>query len=107
MSMTSTAISTGKTVKTFILWRFVMEFKITKYIIADNGKQFTVGDDICFTIFNSKTNHHDKYIGRIRYIFDYQIMIDRVETDNGNSDKDYFMIDLRDIDKNSCNHIAD
>lgn len=84
-----------------------MEFKIRKYIICDNGKQFTIGDNIYFTILNSKTNHHDKYIGRIRYIFDYQIMIDRVEINNGCSDKDYLMIDLRDIDKKSCNHVAE
>ena len=83
-----------------------MEYKvkIVKTLIADNGKEFGVGMDIGFTIYNKVTNYHDRFIGRIIEIRDEVIIIDNVELNRGKVDGK-MVIALDNIEKNSCNYI--
>ena len=83
-----------------------MEYKVktVKTLIADNGKEFGVGMDIGFTIYNKVTNYHDRFIGQITEIRDEVIIIDNVELNKGNIDGK-MVIALDNIEKNSCNYI--
>ena len=83
-----------------------MEYKVktVKKLIADNGKEFRVGTDIGFTVYNKVTNYHDRFIGRIKEIKDEVIIIDNVELNKGNIDGK-MVIALDNIEKNSCNYV--
>ena len=83
-----------------------MEYKVktVKTLIADNGKEFGVGTDIGFTVYNKVTNYHDRFIGRIIEIRDEVIIIDNVELNRGKVDGK-MVIALDNIEKNSCNYI--
>ena len=83
-----------------------MEYKVktVKTLIADNGKEFGVGTDIGFTVYNKVTNYHDRFIGRITEIRDEVIIIDNVELNKGNIDGK-MVIALDNIEKNSCNYV--
>ena len=83
-----------------------MEYKVktVKTLIADNGKEFRVGTDIGFTVYNKVTNYHDRFIGRIKEIRDEVIIIDNVELNRGKVDGK-MVIALDNIEKNSCNYI--
>ena len=83
-----------------------MEYKVktVKTLIADNGKEFGVGMDIGFTVYNKVTNYHDRFIGRIKEIRDEVIIIDNVELNRGKVDGK-MVIALDNIEKNSCNYI--
>ena len=83
-----------------------MEYKVktVKTLIADNGKEFGVGMDIGFTIYNKVTNYHDGFIGRIKEIRDEVIIIDNVELNRGKVDGK-MVIALDNIEKNSCNYV--
>lgn len=41
-----------------------MKVKIVKSLIVDD-KNFNVGDDIAFTVWNTETNYNDRYIVKI------------------------------------------
>ena len=83
-----------------------MEYKVktVKTLIADNGKEFGVGTDIGFTVYNKVTNYYDRFIGRIKEIRDEVIIIDNVELNRGKVDGK-MVIALDNIEKNSCNYI--
>ena len=83
-----------------------MEYKVktVKTLIADNGKEFGVGMDIGFTVYNKVTNYHDRFICRIAEIRDEVIIIDNVELNRGKVDGK-MVIALDNIEKNSCNYI--
>ena len=83
-----------------------MEYKVktVKTLIADNGKEFRVGTDIGFTVYNKVTNYHDRFIGRIKEIRDEVIIIDNVELNRGKVNGK-MVIALDNIEKNSCNYI--
>ena len=83
-----------------------MEYKVktVKTLIADNGKEFGVGTDIGFTVYNKVTNYHDRFIGRIEEMRDEVIIIDNVELNRGKVDGK-MVIALDNIEKNSCNYI--
>ena len=83
-----------------------MEYKVktVKTLIADNGKEFGVGTDIGFTVYNKVTNYYDRFIGRIKEIRDEVIIIDNVELNKGNIDGK-MVIALDNIEKNSCNYV--
>ena len=83
-----------------------MEYKVktVKTLIADNGKEFRVGTDIGFTVYNKCTNYDDSFIGRIKEIRDEVIIIDNVELNKGNIDGK-MVIALDNIEKNSCNYV--
>ena len=83
-----------------------MEYKVktVKTLIADNGKEFGVGTDIGFTVYNKVTNYHDRFIGRIKEIRDEVIIIDNVELNRGKVDGE-MVIALGNIEKNSCNYV--
>ncbi len=83
-----------------------MEYKVktVRTLIADNGKEFRVGTDIGFTVYNKVTNYHDRFIGRIKEIRDEVIIIDNVELNRGKVDGK-MVIALDNIEKNSCNYI--
>ena len=83
-----------------------MEYKVktVKTLIADNGKEFGVGMDINFTIYNKVTNYYDRFIGRIKEIRDEVIIIDNVELNRGKVDGK-MVIALDNIEKNSCNYV--
>ena len=83
-----------------------MEYKVktVKTLIADNGKEFRVGTDIWFTVYNKVTNYHDRFIGRIKEIRDEVIIIDNVELNRGKVDGK-MVIALDNIEKNSCNYV--
>ena len=83
-----------------------MEYKVktVKTLIADNGKEFRVGTDTGFTVYNKVTNYHDRFIGRIKEIRDEVIIIDNVELNRGKVDGK-MVIALDNIEKNSCNYI--
>lgn len=82
---------------------YALEIKTT--LIADNGKRFNIGSDISFTFFNKETNHHDKYIGKIKNILDDRIIIENVEI-NRDCFGGCMEIRLSDIKKNSCNYVS-
>ena len=83
-----------------------MEYKVktVRTLIADNGKEFRVGTDIGFTVYNKVTNYHDRFIGRIKEIRDEVIIIDNVELNRGKVDGK-MVIALDNIEKNSCNYV--
>ena len=83
-----------------------MEYKVktVKTLIADNGKEFGVGMDIGFTVYNKVANYHDRFIGRITEIRDEVIIIDNVELNRGKVDGK-MVIALDNIEKNSCNYV--
>ena len=80
MSMTSTAISTGKTVKTFILWRFIMakfiEIDECEIINLDSIRRITKsghdGHANVFFIDGSCTTYdsYDDFIDKIKPHFE-------------------------------------
>ena len=83
-----------------------MEYKVktVKNLITDNGKEFGVGTDIGFIVYNKVTNYHDRFIGRIKEIRDEVIIIDNIELNRGKVDGK-MVIALDNIEKNSCNYI--
>lgn len=83
-----------------------MKYKIktTKELKTDNNKSFGIGSDIAFTILNSETNYHDRYIGEIKEITDTTITIKRIEI-NRNQIGGEMVINLSDIESNSCNYV--
>lgn len=83
-----------------------MEYKVktVRTLIADNGKEFGVGTDIGFTVYNKVTNYPDRFIGRITEIKDEVIIIDNVEINKGKVDEK-MVIALDNIEKNSCNYV--
>ena len=50
-----------------------------KTIVTNNGKKFSVGDDIAFKVFNTTTCYIDYYIGRIIKITDDNLTLKDVE----------------------------
>lgn len=80
------------------------EIKTTKKLKTDNKKSFGVGSDIAFTMLNSETNYHDRYIGEIKEITDTTITIKRIEI-NRNQIGGEMVINLSDIESNSCNYV--
>lgn len=80
------------------------EIEVKKTLITDNKKEFTVGKDIAFSILNSETNYHDKYIGEIEEITNDSITIGRIEI-NRNQIGGKKTILLKDIESNSCNYV--
>ena len=50
-----------------------------KAIVTDDGKKFSVGDDIAFKVFNTTTCYMDYYIGRIIKITDDNLALQKVE----------------------------
>lgn len=83
-----------------------MKYKIEvkKTLKTDNNKSFIVGSDIAFTLFNTETNYHDRYIGEIEEITDDSITIGRIEI-NRNQIAGKKTILLKDIESNSCNYV--
>ena len=83
-----------------------MKYKVknVRTLIADNGKEFGVGMDIGFTVYNKVTNYHDRFIGRIAEIRDEVIIIDNVELNRGKVDGK-MVIALDNIEKNNCNYV--
>lgn len=79
--------------------------EIIEKLRTDNGKTFVVGDDIAFTIINPKTKYHDKYIGEIKAISNKTITIKRVEINRNQIDGE-MVINLGDIQPNSCNYVS-
>lgn len=80
------------------------EIEVERTLKTDNKKEFTVGEDIAFTIFNSETNYHDRYIGEIEEITDDSITIGRIEV-NRNQIGGKKTIPLKDVESNSCNYV--
>lgn len=72
-----------------------------KTLKTDNNKEFKVGCDIAFNVFNKKTNHHDNYIGEITEITDTAIVITCIEI-NGHRANGEKLVKLSDIEPNSC-----
>lgn len=80
------------------------KIKTMKTLVTDNGKEFGVGQDIAFSIFNTETNYHDKIIGEIKKIKNDSIIIKHIEI-NRNRVKGKKIILLCDIEKGSCNYV--
>lgn len=80
------------------------EVEVKRTLKTDNKKSFEVGSDIAFTILNSETNYHDRYIGEIKEITDTTITIKRIEI-NRNQIGGEMVINLSDIESNSCNYV--
>lgn len=76
----------------------------TKTLKTDNNKNFKVGWDIAFGLFNKETNYHDRYIGEITEITDTTITISRIEVNRHRVDGE-MVIHLDDIEPNSCNYV--
>lgn len=53
--------------------------KIEKTIVTDDGKRFSVGDEIAFKVFNTSTCYMDRYIGRITNITDDNLALQDAE----------------------------
>ena len=53
--------------------------KIEKTIVTDDGKRFSVGDEIAFRRYNYITCYIDRYIGEITKIRDHSIELKEVE----------------------------
>lgn len=53
--------------------------KIEKTIVTDDGKRFSVGDEIAFRRYNCTTYYIDRYIGEITKIRDHSIELKEVE----------------------------
>lgn len=83
-----------------------MNYKVKNILISDNGKEFKVGDDIAFTVLNKDTNHHDRYIGRIEHILCDRFVLNKCEV-NRSSTINLIEVAFKDIEKNSCNHVAE
>lgn len=83
-----------------------MEYKVktVKTLITDNAKEFGVGMDIGFTVYNKVTNYHDRFIGRIAEIRDEVIIIEKVELNREEIDGKMVIV-LDNIEKNSCNYV--
>lgn len=81
------------------------EVKTKKTLIADNKRSFRIGEDIAFSIFNSTTNYHDRYIGEITAITDTTITIKRIEINRGRIEGE-MTIRLEDIESNSCCYVS-
>ena len=79
--------------------------EIIEKLVVDNGKRFVVGDDIKFNIINPKTKYHDMYIGEIKAINESTITIKRIEI-NRNQIEGEMVINLRDIEPDSCNYVS-
>lgn len=80
------------------------KIKVEKTLITDNKKNFKIGSDIFFTMFNKKTNHHDRIIGEIKEINDKEIIIKKNEINRNKVDGE-MTISLDNIDNNSCNYV--
>ena len=80
------------------------EDEVKRTLKTDNKISFVVGSDIAFTILNSETNYHDRYIGEIKEITDTTITIKRIEI-NRNQIGGEMVINLSDIESNSCNYV--
>lgn len=78
--------------------------KTVRTLVTDNKKNFRVGEDIAFTLFNKVTNHHDHYIGNIVEMTDTSIKISNIEIDRYREDGE-MIIDLENIESNSCNYV--
>lgn len=53
--------------------------KIEKTIVTDDGKRFSVGDEIAFRRYNCATCYIDRYIGEITKIRDHSMELKEVE----------------------------
>ena len=53
--------------------------KIEKTIVTDDGKRFSVGDEIAFRRYNCTTYYIDRYIGEITKIRDHSMELKEVE----------------------------
>nr|DAU03011.1 MAG TPA: hypothetical protein [Caudoviricetes sp.] len=53
--------------------------KIEKTIVTDDGKRFSVGDEIAFRRYNCTTCYIDRYIGEITKIRDRSMELKDVE----------------------------
>lgn len=78
--------------------------KTVRTLVTDNKKNFRVGEDIAFTLFNKVTNHHDRYIENIVEIADTSIKISNIEIDKCHEDGE-MIIYLENIESNSCNYV--
>ena len=56
-----------------------MEMIIEKTLVTPSGKKFNLFDDIAFTYTNKETDHLERVIGRIVYIDDVCLDVDKVE----------------------------
>lgn len=78
--------------------------KIEHTIVTDDGKRFSVGDEIAFKIFNTTSCYMDRYIGKITSITDEYICIKDTEINRTRIDQD-LSIPFRMIIPNSFNYV--
>ena len=93
----------GTNIASFELDKFKGK-ETVRTLVTDNKKNFRVGEDIAFTLFNKVTNHHDHYIGNIVEMTDTSIKISNIEIDRYREDGE-MIIDLENIESNSCNYV--
>lgn len=93
----------GTNIASFELDKFKGK-ETVRTLVTDNKKNFRVGEDIAFTLFNKVTNHHDHYIGNIVEMTDTSIKISNIEIDRYHEDGE-MIIDLENIESNSCNYV--
>lgn len=83
-----------------------MHIEITKTLISDDDKEFQIGSDISFQIFNKKKNCLDSVICRIIEFGEFPdddngyIIADRIEKNRKNkkSPKVFYFSDMKNID---------
>ena len=88
----------------------MMHVKVKRELVADNGKKFSLFDDIAFSIYNSETNHIDRVIARIIGMSEAEygkdngyIVVDRVEINRCESNQCVFHFkDMTDINYVYC-----
>ena len=78
--------------------------KVTKTLVADNNRKFSVGEDIFFKLYNKEHDRYDNYIGEITKIEKKSIELTRLEI-NKNREKGSIVVRLEDIEPNSCNYV--
>ena len=75
-----------------------------KTIVTEDGKKFSVDDDIAFKVFNTTTCYMDYYIGRIIIITDDSLVLQDVEI-NRESISTEFEVPFNVIIPNSYNYV--